>query len=78
MTPTLEKISTEAWRKAYEDAPGEGIDNYRRNLAWEFFAKMVVSECISQIVKVSDRHTDQYIDAALRDAVCEIEEHFGL
>jgi hypothetical protein len=78
MTPTLEKISKEAWQKAYDEAPGEGIDNYRSNLAWEIYAKMIVSQCISQIVKVSDRHTDQYIDAALRDAVWEIEEHFGL
>lgn len=78
MTPSFEKISSEAWKKAYEDAPGEGVDNYRSNLAWEFFAKKIVSDCISQIVKVSDRHTDQYIDAALRDCVWEIEEHFGL
>jgi hypothetical protein len=43
----------------------------------EKFAKLIINECISQIVKVSDRHTDQYIDAALRDAVWEIENYFG-
>ena len=78
MTPTLEKISVEAWKKAYDDCPNDAYYNHRNTLAWEYFAKMVVSDCISQIVKVSDRHTDQFIDAALRDAVWEIEEHFGL
>lgn len=44
----------------------------------ERFTKLVANECISQLIKVSDRHTDQYIDAALRDAAFEIEKQFGL
>jgi hypothetical protein len=78
MSQLIKQLKSEAWSKAYELAPGEGVENYRANLAQDTLIKLVANACISQIVKVSDRHTDNYVDAALKDAAYEIEVAFGM
>lgn len=79
----LKKLRKETQEWFIHKLETEGVDE---NFGWREEAKMrseklvslVVDECVDQIKKVCERHSDQYIDAALRDTAFEIHQHFGV
>lgn len=68
MYQLFEQLKREAWNKAYELYSGEGIDNYRANLAQDILIKLVVKEC----AKVAWNFEP---DAEISN---KIKQHFGI
>ena len=78
MSERIKQIQLKAWQMAHAEIGNPAFENTIANRAQDILVELVVTECISKIKEVNNRHSDNYIDAALRDAAFEIETHFGV
>jgi hypothetical protein len=74
----VKQLQLKAWQMAHAEIGNPSFENAIANRAQDILVELIVTECINKIEEVNNRHTDNYIDAALRDAAFEIETHFGV
>ena len=78
MSERIKQIQLKAWQMAHAEIGNPAFENAIANRAQDILLELVVTECISKIKEVNNRHSDNYIDAALRDVAFEIETYFGV